>query len=339
MVITVSEHATDISIVIPVFQAEQYLTECLESICLQQTEGVEVLLIDDGSLDRSAEICRSYARKYPFIRMYGKKHQGAASARNIGIRNAAGRYVLFIDADDSIAGGCLKKMLSVIRNDPKDLYFLRAEKVYPNGKRMALEYVSEAIGDCKGKSEVLAYLASLPKYPASCCTKLVNRQILIEQQIFFEEGVCSEDILWSLRCMLCAKSYGFIGCSYYHYRQMREGSVTTCFSYPHTCDLYENIRNGILLAQKYEQPVRTYIYQMMAYEIGVLLLYYGRLGKDERKKFLPRIEKICVYLKYGKQKKTKRILFLVQRMGVERMGKVLSVFYERKNRMICRRKV
>ncbi len=298
---------------------------------------MEVLLIDDGSLDRSPQICCSYRNKYPFIRMYRQKHQGAAAARNAGIRNAVGRYVLFIDADDSIAEGSLKKFLKFIRKDPKDLYFLKAEKTYPNGRSMDLEYVSETIDACKEKLEILCYLANLPKFPASCCTKLVKKQMLVDQAIFFEEGVCSEDIFWSLRCMLCAQSYGFIGGSYYRYRQMREGSVTTYFSYQHTCDLYRAVEKGIVFAQKYEQPVRTYIFRMMAYEIGVLLLYYGRLNRSERKKLLLRLEKMSVYLNYGTRKKTKLILFLVQTMGVNMTGKVLSGFYERKNRLICRR--
>lgn len=93
-------------------------------------------------------------------------------------------------------------------------------------------------------------LAALPKYPGSCCTKLVKRQMILEYGVFFEEGMRAEDLTWSLRCMLCARDYGYIGIDYYYYRQMqmREGSATDAYSKKGARQLYQAVMQGVSLA-------------------------------------------------------------------------------------------
>ena len=89
-----------ISIIIPVYNAENFLKECLESVISQTIKEKEILCIDDGSTDDSYEILQQYQRKYPFIRVFRQENKGAGEARNIGLKEAVGRYVCFLDADD-----------------------------------------------------------------------------------------------------------------------------------------------------------------------------------------------------------------------------------------------
>ncbi len=89
-----------ISVIVPVYKVEPYLTRCLDSIVSQTYKDLEILLIDDGSPDRCGEICDAYAEKDPRIKVFHTENRGLAAARNLGIDNSHGEYLIFIDSDD-----------------------------------------------------------------------------------------------------------------------------------------------------------------------------------------------------------------------------------------------
>ena len=103
-----------ISVIIPVYNSAPYLELCLESVLLQKDVNLEILLVNDGSTDYSNIICQEYANKYPMIRYFQKEHTGAASSRNLGIGFAEGEYLFFLDSDDYLLDGTLKKLLDGI---------------------------------------------------------------------------------------------------------------------------------------------------------------------------------------------------------------------------------
>ena len=93
----------DLSIIIPVYNVQNYLKKCINSIINQKiTYNYEVILIDDGSEDESGTICDEYSQKYNFIKTIHKTNEGVSSARNVGLKNSCGRYILFIDSDDTL---------------------------------------------------------------------------------------------------------------------------------------------------------------------------------------------------------------------------------------------
>ena len=91
-----------LSIIIPVYNAEKYIKNCLDSLLRQNVGGIEILCIDDGSTDFTAKIIKTYVEKYPFIKYYYKDNGGQSSARNYGIDKARGCYLWFVDSDDYI---------------------------------------------------------------------------------------------------------------------------------------------------------------------------------------------------------------------------------------------
>ena len=91
-----------ISVIVPVYNAENYLHRCIDSILAQTFTDFELLLINDGSTDNSGEICNAYAQKYPCIRMFHKNNGGVSSARNLGLTKANGEWIVFVDSDDWI---------------------------------------------------------------------------------------------------------------------------------------------------------------------------------------------------------------------------------------------
>ena len=94
--------ASKISVIIPVYNVEQYLEKCLDSILNQTYKNIEIILVNDGSIDKSGLICDEYSRKYNNIKVFHKENGGVSSARNLGIDNATGQYLAFIDPDDYI---------------------------------------------------------------------------------------------------------------------------------------------------------------------------------------------------------------------------------------------
>ena len=104
----------DISIVIPVYNVQAYLGECIDSVLNQSKEAYEIILVDDGSTDQSGDICDDYSRKYKQIRTIHKKNEGLGFARNTGLENVTSDYVIFIDSDDYIDSDFLEEMQHIV---------------------------------------------------------------------------------------------------------------------------------------------------------------------------------------------------------------------------------
>lgn len=104
-----------ISIIVPVYNGDKYLSRCVDSILNQTFQDWELLLVDDGSTDKSGEICDEYAIKDKRIKAFHKKNGGVSSARNYGIKHIEGEWIMFCDADDELMAFCLKKLISFIQ--------------------------------------------------------------------------------------------------------------------------------------------------------------------------------------------------------------------------------
>lgn len=110
-----------ISVIVPVYKAEKYLHRCVDSLLAQTFQDFEILLVDDGSPDKSGKICDEYAKKDSRVRVFHKKNGGVSSARNVGLDNAVGEYLTFIDADDWIDVDCFEKGFSLLMQDNLDI--------------------------------------------------------------------------------------------------------------------------------------------------------------------------------------------------------------------------
>ena len=110
-----------LSVIIPVYNVEPYLRQCLDSVLSQDVNGMEVLLIDDGSTDGSSVICRAYAEANPSVWYVRKSNGGVSSARNVGLEHARGEYITFVDSDDEVLAGAYRRMLSAFDDADTDL--------------------------------------------------------------------------------------------------------------------------------------------------------------------------------------------------------------------------
>ena len=120
------------SVIVPVYNVDPYLKECVDSLIDRQNVDCEILLIDDGSTDQSPQICDAYAEKYGFIFAFHKKNGGLSDARNYGIDQAKGDYLVFVDSDDWIAPGALRTFSGILSECPADVLITRLTEVFPD---------------------------------------------------------------------------------------------------------------------------------------------------------------------------------------------------------------
>ena len=103
-----------ITILVPFYNVEKYITQCIESIINQTYKNLEIILIDDGSTDNSLKICKEFQKNDSRINVIKKKHEGVSSSRNIGIKIAHGEYIMFIDSDDFVSKNFVKELYSAV---------------------------------------------------------------------------------------------------------------------------------------------------------------------------------------------------------------------------------
>lgn len=203
-----------ISIVIPVYNVEKFIVQCIESILAQTFTDWELILVDDGSMDASASICDDYACRDKRIRVIHKKNGGVSSARNVGLDNASGEYVCFIDSDDWVD----PSYLADFKMDCYDAdVYISGAKYDTYGKTYSYkQYESVYCSDVKAISECYIHQKLMDNgYPWG---KLFRLNIIQESGLKFDEKLSiNEDHIFVLECMLNASSM-YVANSYgYHY--------------------------------------------------------------------------------------------------------------------------
>jgi len=215
-----------ISIIVPVYNSEQYIARCLESIINQRNlPNIEILIVDDGSTDDTPKILEKYRQKYKFIRVITQENQKQSSARNNGLQNASGEYVMFIDSDDYLEKNMLSLMYNKIMNEQTDLCICGIRKIFTNRTEV------ETISCLQNSKDILAdYLCMHQEMDVGLWNKIFKRSIIEKNMIFFENGNFFEDTLFVFK-YLCNIEHGvsFVEMPLYNLVK-RDESTTTSYS-------------------------------------------------------------------------------------------------------------
>lgn len=221
----------DVTVIIPVYNVEQYLNRCVDSVVNQSLSNIEIILVDDGSPDGSPRICDEYAKCDHRIHVIHKKNGGLASSRNAGMRIATGEYIFFLDSDDWIDPNTLLELHSSAKS--KDVDFIRFRQMYAGwpghedgtlidfGTENELHeglYLRDDI-----KKVVFPRLFGTEQLTlgiiVSACRSMYKTEFLIGNQLYFDENIkYSEDTLFSAKVLLKTNSFYYVdGPKYYHY--------------------------------------------------------------------------------------------------------------------------
>lgn len=207
------EHIPKISVIVPVFNAEKYLHQCIDSILLQSYTDFELLLIDDGSTDKSGEICDEYASKDDRVRVFHKENGGVSSARNLGLDNARGEWVTFVDSDDYL----LDNALDILTDDKREDLIICSYQAF-----LSQQYTHSNVQN----DEVLNTIPAIKEYCKrnlhtvlrSPWGKFFKRNII--DVLRFDEGMrVGEDHLFDMEYLLRVKSCRITHNVIYAYRE------------------------------------------------------------------------------------------------------------------------
>lgn len=214
------------SIVIPVYNVEQYLERCVESVEAQNYENIEVILVDDGSKDSSSDMCDRLAEKYSNICVYHKENGGLSDARNYGIDRATGDYIIFLDSDDYISETTCKEFSKVIENAAElpDLAVGNMEWHIGDERKRKCRYLKNDVA-VSGEKFLLEEL-SHNTFEVQACTPVYRRAFLNENEFRFAKGILHEDEEFIPRVFLKAENVISTDIVFYHY-VIRENSITT----------------------------------------------------------------------------------------------------------------
>jgi len=314
------------SIIVPIYNVEKYLHKCVESIINQNYKDIELILVDDGSPDNCPVICDEYAEKYDFIKVIHKENGGLSDARNAGIKAATGDYVLFVDSDDFIEPGSISVIMQVAEERNADIVFLEAQKCFNNGSTVPLgDGVTEAGVREKAKAEALTFLAHCPKFPGSACTKLIKRSLLSDE-LFFERGLLSEDIDWSLKLILKAESFDYCGTMYYNYRKEREGSITITAGLKNFRDILYILKKWAEISETYADAEKLFILSQLAYECSILIMLYSKLCKADKRLYKKKLENLLWLLDYRSGIRYSGVKKLCTILGFNVTSNLLSLY-------------
>ena len=225
-----------ISVVIPVYNVEEYLAQCLDSIISQTYSNLEIICVNDGSTDRSQEILERYARQDDRIRVVVRSNGGLGAARNTGLAHAGGEYVCFVDSDDWLEEDTFEILLSKLTGNDVD-FVLFGMKVYDNElghftRAFNMRYFELGVFDhfLEGKKLDIAELKEHffdIDMNVSACNRLFKRSFLEENVLKFLEGVVYEDLFFFTDLCMRAESFLFLSTGLYCYRARRAGSLTS----------------------------------------------------------------------------------------------------------------
>lgn len=205
-----------ISIIIPVYNVEDYLDECILSVVNQTYRNIEIILVNDGSTDRSKEICEKYAVLDNRIIVINKENGGLSSARNAGISKATGEFISFIDSDDYIETTMLDSLRQIIEKYNADIVECSFFDRFTNN--------TNHVTEMSQKEALHRYISSSYYYPnVSVCNKLYRKEVV--SGLRFPEGRIHEDYLYQCQAICRCNKFIFVDTSFYNYR-VRENSIT-----------------------------------------------------------------------------------------------------------------
>ena len=285
-----------LSIIIPAYNVEKYLKQCLDSVIKQDNGKIEIILVNDGSTDSTWQICCDYAEHYPLIHAYTKDNGGPSSARNFGIKKANGVYLNFLDSDDYIAEYAVQNICDILENSAPDTiigrYYSLIEatgQLIPCGYQLEQKKVETLSGE-----QLLRYLITDRVYDWYSWIMVFQKEYLLQNSFFFDENVVlGEDARWVPNVLFHAKKISYLDKPFYIYRRNRTGSITATFSHRtfiNKLELFDFIEQFSKNAALSDDTKKLLYVNMSNLYVSALFETWS-FPKEERKQYLQILKK------------------------------------------------
>lgn len=280
------------SFIVPVYNTEKYLKKCLDSLVNQTYKDFEIILVNDGSTDKSSNIISKYQKKYKNIIVIDKENEGLSMARNRGVQKSSGKYIIFVDSDDYVSN----KLLEEVDKKIDDSDILRFQIATEDEEYTKInEYHEEGFESMCGY-DAFKYLSSYHFVEPAWCY-VIRKNYYIENKFSFKKGVYHEDfglipyVIYKARKV---KSIDFIG---YYYIQ-RNGSIMNNNDYKKTVkkafDMLEQYKTMRLFAKNINRKNNLDDY-FLSYISNSVIVKARELKKDEKKVYINELKKLNVF--------------------------------------------
>ena len=289
-----------ISVIIPVYNVEKYLDECLNSIINQTLQDLEIICINDGSIDNSSVILNKHKMQDSRIVIINQNNKGQASARNVGLHHASGEYVYFMDGDDILELNALDKAYQTVKENDLEIVYFDARCIYENEKLRAMFIINESYYIRKEKynnvftgKELFYLMKKNNDYCVSPCMQLVKLTYLTDNNIYFPEGIYHEDVLFNFICMLQSNKIKHIPEKLFIRRIREESTVTQKATFKHAYGWFIDYLKMVsfITDKEYDDEILTQIIKEISSATVNLINVYSELDDDEKSN----ISKLTVY--------------------------------------------
>lgn len=327
-----------ISVVIPVYNVENYLEECVYSVINQSYSSIEIILVDDGSTDSSGSICDNLKMVDSRIKVFHKTNGGLSDARNYGLLKASGEYIMFLDSDDYWGVDFLHEVVQIIEAN-EGIDFITADTylgIYPKGKVIKKECeFDEETFVYEGGEKFLEFVLSYRNknqyiWHWNAWRNVYRRELLLENNLLFKKGILNEDAEWTPRVILKSHKFGLYKRPFYMYRLSRPNSIMNVISSKKIIDYlcivdgwinYAESIDNLNLSQKIKSRFSN---DFFSYLYGINLL-----DKADRDQIIVQMKK-SKFLTHVNEKKYIKYKKMINVIGIKSVLFMMSFKYKLK---------
>lgn len=332
-----------LSVIIPIYNVEPYLRQCVDSVLNQKLDNYELILVDDGSPDACPKICDDYAERFPNVHVIHQKNSGLSVARNAGLHAAAGEYIVFMDSDDWWNPEVrVSNMLDEVRQNPDVDVFLFSGLDYVEGEGYfersdSIRRLGRKRFDAAAYYETMLAMGNLQVHAA---TKFLKKSFLLNDQIWFSVGLKGEDNDWMIRLLRANPNIMILPEPLYIYRSGRAGSISNTIGKKNVSDLLQIVSDSIkhYSAPGTDQALMKHEYCFCAYLWFCALGLSDSLTEIEKKEISGLFQKTSAVCQYSNSRKTRLAYILYRTAGLSLTRQILHGYIRQKNKLTLNRR-
>ncbi len=276
----------DISVIIPVHNSERYLRKCLDSVANQTFNNFEVIMVDDGSEDRSLCIMKEYGDKHSNFKLFSIEKSGVSEARNIGIEKSSSKYLAFIDSDDFVLPNFLEVLYNNINKSNTDIVCCNYYLYWPK-KNFYIKDIMHLSSGIYSSEKILYSLVKDVRVHFFLWNKLWRRSLFIDNNIKFPRGKCYEDIYVCLMAVYFSKNISVVSSCLYFYTRRDDSfeSSTTLKKYKDYIEAFKYIRIFLDSQGEYNKYRKSHIILGMRIILSSIpMLLFMKRDKENKQK-------------------------------------------------------
>ncbi len=279
------ENQALISVIIPVYNVEDYLRECIDSVLCQTYHNFEIILVNDGSTDSSGEICDEYVEKDERVTVIHQKNGGLSVARNTGLSEANGEYVYFLDSDDYIEKNALETLLVIAQKDNSDIVFFDAVSFADTDDfTVSQNYIRKNSYKTDTGINVFNLMTENKEFHSAVYLMLFKKSFIDNNELIFVPGILHEDMVYTYQSLCLASVVSQCSEALYYRRYRKNSIMTSSKTKKHFTSCLEVCRiNNRFTSEKFGKSISSEICKYLSRCSFNVFNVFDKLEKADKK--------------------------------------------------------